>query len=238
MGYQLNILIHLPAYAMETTTLRLNLARTYINAMEMLVEEEVDRRINQLSEGHRAYLNRMEIIAFALNKLPPLYATGEKGLQHQMQMGRAQHGARIQQAVQLSLAAVLRDPILNYTPLKLQAPAGMRDILKRIQTLLHNEQIDWETLPEILEKLVQQTSRGSQIAAVNAVTHRSAHQAMFANCDEFDEDVTVGIPTNLAPRNQRMNAAEDKPWKRVRAAVANSRVVGGASSAWDDAGCR
>jgi hypothetical protein len=245
MGYLLNILINLLAYAMETTTFRLNLARTYINAMEMLVEEEVDRRISKLSQGHQAYLNRMEIIAYALNKLPPLYATGEKGLEHQMQIGRTQHGARIQQAVQLSLAAVLRDPILNYTPLKLQAPAGMREILKRIQILLHNEQIDWETLPDILENLMKQTSRGNQIAAVNSVTNSrsiqppmSAHQAMFAHYDNFDEDVTVGIPTSLAPRGQRMSSAEDKPWKRVRAAVANSRVVGGASSAWDDAGCR
>jgi hypothetical protein len=224
---------------METTTFRLNLARTYINAMEMLVEEEVDRRISKLSQGHQAYLNRMEIIAYALNKLPPLYATGEKGLEHQMQIGRTQHGARIQQAVQLSLAAVLRDPILNYTPLKLQAPAGMREILKRIRILLHNEQIDWETLPDILENLMKQTPRGTQIAAVNSVTSpRSTHPAMFASHDNFDEDVTVGIPTSLAPRGQRMGTVEDKPWKRVRAAVANSRVVGGVSSAWDDTGCR
>jgi hypothetical protein len=196
---------------MDTTTFRLSLAKTYINAMEILVETEVDRRINQLTEGHRAYLNRMEIIAYALNKLPALYATGEKGLEFQLAQGRAQHSARIQQAVQQSLAAVLRDPILNYTPLKLQASAGMRDVLTRIKALLHNDQIDWETLPDILAALINQTPRGNQIAAINGVLSPSQALAHAVLPDDMAVDVTIGLAP--APNN---NANEDKPWKRMR----------------------
>jgi hypothetical protein len=128
---------------METT--RLNLAKTYLNAMEILVEEEIDRRLNAMSERQRAYLNRMEIIAYALNQLPPLYATGEKGLEFQLSQGRIQYTSRIQRAVHQALAAVLRDPILTYSPIRIEAPAGLRDILKRIRTLLKNDQADWAT---------------------------------------------------------------------------------------------
>jgi Late competence development protein ComFB len=194
---------------MDTTTFRLSLAKTYINAMEILVETEVDRRINQLTEGHRAYLNRMEIIAFALNKLPSLYATGEKGLEFQLAQGRAQHAARIQQAVQQSLAAVLRDPILNYTPLKLQASAGMRDVLTRIKALLHNDQIDWETLPDILAALINQTPRGNQIAAINGVLSPSQALTHAVLPDDMAADVTIGMASPSNPN-------EDKPWKRMR----------------------
>jgi hypothetical protein len=194
---------------MDTTTFRLSLAKTYMNAMEILVETEVDRRINQLTEGHRAYLNRMEIIAYALNKLPALYATGEKGLEFQLAQGRAQHGARIQQAVQQSLSAVLRDPILNYTPLKLQASAGMRDVLTRIKALLHNDQIDWETLPDILAALINQTPRGNQIAAINGVLSPSQALTHAVLPDDMAADVTIGMANPS-------NANEDKPWKRMR----------------------
>jgi Late competence development protein ComFB len=232
---------------MDSTTFRLNLAKTYLNAMEILVEEEVERRIQQLPEAHRAYLNRMEIIAYALNQLPSLYATGEKGLTYQLQLGRTQHAAKIQQAVQQSLSAVLRDPILNYEPLRLQASAGMRDVLKRIRTLLHNEQIDWETLPEILEALVRNTPRGDQIAAINsglslAAPPPVARRPAVGFADDFDQDETigmVGIPTAGIPAGIPIASDEDKPWKRVRAKLgAKSGYMGGAPTAWDDAHLR
>lgn len=221
---------------MDSTTFRLNLAKTYINAMEMLVEEEVDQRIEQLTEAHRAYLNRMEIIAYALNQLPALYATGEKGLTYQLQQGRTQHGAKIRQAVQQSLSAVLRDPILNYQPLKMQAPAGLREVLNRIRTLLHNEQIDWETLPDILEALVRDTPRGNQIAAANSGLHTPApaagrhHPVDFS--DDFDQDVTVGI---VGVPDTSVTQQEDKPWKRVRSKLGARAGYVGAPTAWDDA---
>jgi Late competence development protein ComFB len=224
---------------MDSTTFRLNLANTYLNAMEILVEEEVDRRIAQLPEAHRAYLNRMEIIAYALNQLPALYATGERGLTYQLQQGRTQHAAKLQQAVQRSLSAVLRDPILNYEPLRQQTSAGLREVLKRIRTLLHNDQIDWETLPAILEALVRDTPRGDQIAAMNGVTHAAApapvarRPAVGFPEDNFDQDETigmVGIPTAGTPGVPDA----DKPWKRMRAKLGAKAGYMGASSAWDD----
>jgi Late competence development protein ComFB len=230
---------------MDSTTFRLNLANTYLNAMEILVEEEVDRRIAQLPEAHRAYLNRMEIIAYALNQLPALYATGEKGLTYQLQQGRTQHAAKLQQAVQRSLSAVLRDPILNYEPLRQQTSAGLREVLKRIRTLLHNDQIDWETLPAILEALVRDTPRGDQIAAMNVVTRAAAPAPVVARRpavgfpdDNFDQDETIGM-VGIATAGTPAAPDEDKPWKRVRAKLgARAGYVGGAPTAWDETNLR
>jgi hypothetical protein len=224
---------------MDTTAFRLNLAKTYINAMEILVEEEVDRRIAQLSELHRTYLNRMELIAYALNHLPALYATGEKGLEHQLMLGRTQHAAKIQQSVQQAIAAVLRDPILNYTPLKFHAPAGMREVLKRIQSLLHNETVDWETLPDILEALVRTIPRGNQIAAINGAlapgqtfgyTNPAATVAIPGQNSDFDQDITVG----MAPVKASASSDQDKPWKRVRDRIGAKAASGVTTGTWTD----
>jgi Late competence development protein ComFB len=226
---------------MDTTAFRLNLAKTYINAMEILVEAEVDRRISQLSKLHRTYLNRMELIAYALNHLPALYATGEKGLEYQLMQGRTQHAVKIQQAVQQAIAAVLRDPILNYTPLKFHAPAGMREVLKRIQSLLHNESVDWETLPDILEALVRTIPRGNQIAAINgALTPGQTLSSQTSSAPqipapavgqtEFDQDITVG----MAPVQTSASSDQDKPWQRVRDRIGAKAASGVTTGTWAD----
>jgi hypothetical protein len=190
-------------------TARLNLAKTYLNAMEILVEEEVDRRLNAMSERQRAYLNRMEIIAYALNQLPPLYATGEKGLEFQISQGRCQYTSRIQRAVHQALAAVLRDPILTYQPLRLEAPAGLRSVLQRIRVLLKNERADWDSLPEILEALMKESS--DDITIVETVGGLSAY-------------------TNAKPEPSE-RAPQDKPWRKVPTRVG---VHGMAASGWND----
>jgi DNA repair ATPase RecN len=196
---------------MEAT--RLNLAKTYLNAMEILVEEEIDRRLNAMSERQRAYLNRMEIIAYALNQLPPLYATGEKGLEFQLSQGRIQHTSRIQRAVHQALAAVLRDPILTYKPIRIEAPAGLRDVLKRIRTLLKNDQADWDSVPEILEALMRQSAE--EITIVENASGLSAY--------------TNAIPEQIKPEQVRSD--KDRPWRRVPTRVG---VHGMASAGWED----
>ncbi len=152
---------------MDSTTFRLNLAKTYINAMEILVEEEVNLRLEQLSESHRSYLNRMEMIAHALNQLPVLYATGERGLAYQLQQGKQRHGTKIKQSVQEALATVLHRPVLNYVPINQEAPAAMRPVLKKIQALLQNRSVNWENLPDIIENLTQYISEDDLLAIVN-----------------------------------------------------------------------
>jgi hypothetical protein len=204
--------------------------------MELLVEEEVDRRLEQLSESHRVYLNRMEIIAYALNQLPALYATGESGLTYQRQQGETRYAAKVQQAVQQALAAVLRDPIINYAPLKFHAPAGLRDVLKRIRKLLHHDQIDWETLPDILENLVRSIPRGTIIAAVNAGFASSSQEGQnnptFGHVDDLNQDDITGI---VGVPNPTIIPVSDKPWKRFRDNLATSGGSTAVSNAWDDA---
>jgi hypothetical protein len=131
----------------------------YKNVMELLVEEEVGRQFKALPERISAYVNQVEWVAYALNQLPPLYATSEKGLRYQIQRGKAKHGAEIRQAVQRALAAIGRDPLRTSTPL--QSPqAPLRKVLTQLRFLLRNDQIEWDTLPLAVEKALELASRG------------------------------------------------------------------------------
>ncbi|WP_448603465.1 late competence development ComFB family protein [Thermoleptolyngbya sp.] len=124
----------------------------YQNAMESLVEQEVDRQLKALPPKVASYINRLELIAYALNQLPALYATSERGLQHQIRRGRATHGAQVAQAVQRAIAAIRRDPLRSYEPLQAKPSPALQNVLYQLRRVLKNERLSWETLPIAVEE--------------------------------------------------------------------------------------
>lgn len=131
---------------------------TYKNVMELLVEEEVIRQYKALPARMASYTNRSEWIAYALNQLPPLYATSEKGLRCQIQRGKDKYQAAIRQAVQRALAAIRRDPLRSSVPLRLSQVPG-HEILDQLRFLLRNDQLDWEAVPWAVERALEQSSQ-------------------------------------------------------------------------------
>jgi hypothetical protein len=135
---------------------------SYQNAMELLVEEEVKQQVKALPKRVAAYINQVELVAYALNQLPSLYATSEKGLEYQIQRGKAKFDAQIKQAVRQAIAAVGRDPIRACVPLQPpQQTASLRDILHQLRVLLKNDKVEWETLPKaVADALTQSNPNG------------------------------------------------------------------------------
>ncbi|MFQ3618407.1 MAG: late competence development ComFB family protein [Cyanobacteriota bacterium] len=124
----------------------------YQNAMESLVEQEVDRQLKALPPKVASYINRLELIAYALNQLPALYATSKQGLQHQIRRGRATYGAQVAQAVQRAIAVIRRDPLRSYEPLQSKPSPVMQNALYQLRRVLKNERLSWETLPIAVEE--------------------------------------------------------------------------------------
>lgn len=100
--------------------LQTNRVLLYSNAMEPLVVEEVERQLEYLPPKLVEYLNPAQVVAYALNRLPALYATSEEGWHRQQQRAREQFGNQLVVAVRQGLAAVQRDPLRAATPLKRQ----------------------------------------------------------------------------------------------------------------------
>lgn len=157
----------------------------YKNVMELLVEEEVIKQFKQLPPRISAYVNPIEWVAHALNQLPPLYATSEKGLHHQAQRGRTKHGAEIRQAVQRALAAIRRDPLRSSVPL--HSPQGPRaEVLSQLRFLLRNEQLEWESVPIAVEQALEQASQG-KAWQVTAAVHSPSLYPSLRNSSPFPQ---------------------------------------------------
>jgi hypothetical protein len=55
------------------------------------------------------------VVTYALNRLPPLYASSQEGIAHQTKAAKQNHQLAIQTAVQRAIAIVRRDPLRQST---------------------------------------------------------------------------------------------------------------------------
>ena len=115
----------------------------YRNAMESLVLEEVDRQFCRLPARLADYISQAEVMAYALNRLPPLYATSEKGWRQQRLRGKSELGPQIHTAVRQGLVAVQRDPLRIVQPLQFPEELAPQVALARLKELLGEQRLDW-----------------------------------------------------------------------------------------------
>jgi hypothetical protein len=135
-------------------------AQTYFNVMEALVAEEVDKQRKQLPPKIAHYINNTEVIAYALNRLPPLYATSQQGLQQQRSRATKELQTKIALAVRQALAAIQRDPLRTTSPLRLEADRGPQDALRGLKELLGSNDLSWTNLVNEVEHTLIRTARG------------------------------------------------------------------------------
>lgn len=83
----------------------------YRNALEPLVAEEVQRQLQNLPSELITYINPAQAIAFALNQLPPLYCTSQRGWELQQRKAQEKLASQIQLAVHRALNAIQLDPL-------------------------------------------------------------------------------------------------------------------------------
>lgn len=118
--------------------------RAYTNVMETLVIKEVEQQLSQLSPRLRDYVKADEVETFALNRLPALYASSEKGWQCQYEKAAKTHGKAVADAVRQGIAAVQVDPIRTSQPLSVLQNQESETILNSLRSLLHRPNLSWE----------------------------------------------------------------------------------------------
>jgi hypothetical protein len=133
---------------------------TYRNVMESLVIDEVDHQIQRLPAKVASYVNRTEVIAFALNRVPALYATTEKGWQQQRAKAHKDFASQISTAVRQGIIAVQRDPWRSNSLLKIEEDQVAQAALLELRDLLRCEELSWHNLVDAVEQTLLHTARG------------------------------------------------------------------------------
>ena len=85
--------------------------------MEQMVTDEVNRQITLLPQKLAKYIKRADVETYALNRLPPLYASSKEGWKFQTKKAEEDYKKQIVDAVRHAFAAVQRDVLKSSTPL-------------------------------------------------------------------------------------------------------------------------
>jgi hypothetical protein len=84
--------------------------KQFINVMEELVLSEAITRVAEIEQTSDSSLDVGDIAAYALNRLPPLYATTEEGASYQRQRARQELQSLIQKQVTEAISRYLDRP--------------------------------------------------------------------------------------------------------------------------------
>lgn len=128
------------------------------NAMETLVREEVDRQLIELGTTDSQDFDRSDAIAYALNRLPALYATTEEGWQRQIQRARRGLMDLISMTTTWGINEAQRKYRPDETPLthKHVRPPAER-ALDELKLLFGREDLSWDNLSRVVHDAVQTT---------------------------------------------------------------------------------
>ncbi len=119
--------------------------KQFINVMEELVTTEALLQIAEIEAASDRYIDVGDIAAFALNRLPPLYATTTEGANYQRQRARDELSGLIAQRVREAIGHHLDRLHVHAGGQMLGKSAGDRDAIKQISSLLQAYAVTYES---------------------------------------------------------------------------------------------
>jgi Late competence development protein ComFB len=119
--------------------------KQFINVMEELVLTESITRVSEIESRNNVTLDLGDIAAYALNRLPPLYATTVEGANYQRKRAQAELKTLIAQQVEAAISRNRNQPDFFPERHAIAAPACQtQDFLGQMSTLLQAYAPDFE----------------------------------------------------------------------------------------------
>lgn len=118
--------------------------KQFINVMEELVLTEAIAKVAEAEATSDRVLDIGDIAAYALNRLPPLYATTEEGARYQRQRAKEELQNLISQQVSAAIAHNQNRPDFGSERQALGKSTGS-DVLKQVSSLLQVYAPDFES---------------------------------------------------------------------------------------------
>jgi hypothetical protein len=117
--------------------------KQFINVMEELVLSSVVAKVAEIQASSDISLDVGDITAYALNRLPPLYATTEEGAKYQRDRAKTELDGLISQQVGEAISKYLDKPDFFPDRQALNKSAG-NEVLTQVSTLLQTYASNFE----------------------------------------------------------------------------------------------
>jgi hypothetical protein len=117
------------------------------NAIEDIVLAEATLQLTHLSPEIQQQIHLNEVVSYALNRLPPMYATTQRGWSKLRDRARTELKDRISQGVRNAIMAVRRDSMRVVDPLPPTELDRVTIALSQLQELLNKPDLTWVEVP-------------------------------------------------------------------------------------------
>lgn len=118
--------------------------KQFINVMEELVLTEAIARVAEIEATNDCTLDLGDIAAYALNRLPPLYATTEEGADYQRARAREELQLLIAEQVSEAIARSMNQPSFYPERQAIGKSAGGDELLNQVNDLLKTYAYQYE----------------------------------------------------------------------------------------------
>lgn len=118
--------------------------KQFINVMEELVVSEVISRVAEIETTSNRLLDVGDISAYALNRLPPLYATTEEGAQFQRDRAKDELKTLILEQVEQSILLYLDRPEFHPERHVINKGTQANNVFKQVSQLLQSQASNYE----------------------------------------------------------------------------------------------
>jgi hypothetical protein len=122
--------------------------KQFINLMEELVLTEAITRVSEIEASSNHTLDLGDIAAYALNRLPPLYATTEEGASYQRERAQEELKDLIAQQVQAAINRNLDQPEF-FPERQALTPQEKSNLLSQVSSLLQTRAPDFEKSAQV-----------------------------------------------------------------------------------------
>ena len=190
--------------------------RSYTNVMERLVAEEVARQKSKLPGKLRGYIKTVEVETYALNRLPALYASSEKGWQMQYEKAGQDHAEAIHKAVRQGVAAVQIDPLRASEPLSVKQHDESEAILTTFRNMLNQPELSWDDILYKCKRLLLPRNHPDRPPLKDESQHKARWQpGTYGNTEPW---VKTREAINRGQTNSRrtMDAKSSSKWNDER----------------------
>ncbi|PZU93711.1 MAG: competence protein ComFB [Pseudanabaena sp.] len=120
------------------------------NALEELVIEEAESQYKKLGADVKKRVDLSEVIAYTLNRLPPMYATTQRGWVQQRKKAEQEMGAAITKTVRNGFLSTQSDVLRQTDPIPAHELISQARSLAKLRKLFSKEYLKWKDVPEIV----------------------------------------------------------------------------------------
>lgn len=122
------------------------------NVLEDIVLSEAIAQIKKSDNSDSANLS--EVVAYALNRLPPLYASTDRGWLQQRKRAYTELLAKIQSTVRQAMIGAKYDPLRQVEPLPEEVIETPAHSLAKLQKILGKPDLTWKNVPSVLKETI------------------------------------------------------------------------------------